>query len=504
MRILTVLFLLLPFFANAQNITLSDPLKEDGRSMNFEIIGRQGSNLIVLEKLSWRHALNVFDDSMRLKKVIPLDFLPGRTLNVESISYPNQFYLIYQYQKKGIVHCMWARFDNEGKISGDPVELDTTQVGGFGDNSVYSLVKSDNRQHIMIFKLQKTEGGLLFNTLLYNNRMEKQYQSSMVLPYTHQRDIYDDFLLDNEGNLVFIGTRNENRKGYGNTLYLYKKAALSDNLVSRKITIDSAYLGAIVCKADNLNKRYVITSFYNTEQGGNVDGLFASFWDARNDSLIRNTFIPLGDSIRNAAKSSGSNRSIFDDFELRQILLKKDGGLIILSEFFNTQSNVNPNPVWNRNTFWNNGISPYYFYDPFYGNFYRPFNSFYGPGGSTQNIRYYYENILATGISANGELEWNNVVAKQQFSDENDNHLSFGTFYSADGLHILFNDITKRESLMMDNAISGSGSLRRHPSYKTYEKGVEFMPRYAKQTGSRQVIVPAILRSQLVFAKIDL
>jgi hypothetical protein len=504
MKRLTGLFLFLPFYLQSQQITISDPLKEDGRNINFEIIGKQGGNLLVLEKLSWRHTLNIFDDSLRLKNVIPLEFLPGRTLNVESVNYPNRFFLIYQYQRKGVVHCMLAQFDGQGKISGEPVELDTTQVGSFGDNSVYSLLKSDNRQHVMIFKLQKTDEGLLLNTLLLNDRMEKLFHSRMLLPYTQQRDIYDDFLLDNEGNLVFVGTRNESRKGYGNTVYLFKKPALSDNLISRKIRIDSAYLGSILCKADNLNKRYVITSFYNTEAGGNVDGLFTSVWDARNEALLQNSFIPLGDSIRNAAKNSGSNKSIFDDFELRQIQLKKDGSIIVLSEFYNTQSNINPNQVWNRNSFWNNGVSPYYFYDPFYGSFYRPFSSFYGPGGNTQNIRYYYENILVTGISPSGDLQWNNVVAKQQFSDENDNHLSFGTFHSGDGLHILFNDITKRESLMMDNAITGSGSLRRHPSFKTYEKGIDFMPRYARQTGPREVIVPAIIRSQLVFTRLEL
>jgi hypothetical protein len=112
--------------------------------------------------------------------------------------------------------------------------------------------------------------------------------------------------------------------------------------------------------------------------------------------------------------------------------------------------------------------------------------------------------VLISGVTASGELEWNTVVSKQQFSDENDNHLSFGTFHSPDGLHILFNDISKRESLMMDNAVTSSGNLRRNPSFKTYEKGVEFMPRYARQVGARQVIVPGILRNQLVFAKIDL
>jgi hypothetical protein len=88
-------------------------------------------------------------------------------------------------------------------------------------------------------------------------------------------------------------------------------------------------------------------------------------------------------------------------------------------------------------------------------------------------------------------------------SDENDNYLSFNLFNTSGELHFLFNDITKRDKLLSDNILSPDGNIKRNPTLRTYEKGFEFMPRFARQTGARQLIVPCTYRGQICFAKID-
>jgi hypothetical protein len=144
--------------------------------------------------------------------------------------------------------------------------------------------------------------------------------------------------------------------------------------------------------------------------------------------------------------------------------------------------------------------SPYYnsYYNPGYYGYYRPFNSFNNDG-----IRYYYDNVLVLSVAKNGVTDWTNIIHKQQYSDENDNYLSFNTFNSGSEIHFLYNDISKREKLLSDNIITADGTSRRTPTLRTYERGYEFMPRFAKQIASKQVIIPCTVRGLICFAKVD-
>ena len=95
------------------------------------------------------------------------------------------------------------------------------------------------------------------------------------------------------------------------------------------------------------------------------------------------------------------------------------------------------------------------------------------------------------------------ILHKQQYADDNDNYLSFGLFNTSTGLHFLFNDISKRSRLLSENIITPDGKTKRNPTIKTYEREYEFMPRFSKQVGARQVIMPCTYRNNICFAKID-
>jgi len=57
--------------------------------------------------------------------------------------------------------------------------------------------------------------------------------------------------------------------------------------------------------------------------------------------------------------------------------------------------------------------------------------------------------------------------------------------------------------LLTDNIVKPDGTTKRNPTLRTYERGYQFMPRFAKQVGARQVIVPSTYRNRICFAKID-
>ena len=118
-------------------------------------------------------------------------------------------------------------------------------------------------------------------------------------------------------------------------------------------------------------------------------------------------------------------------------------------------------------------------------------------------VRYYYENIVVLDLDNTGNLVWSNVVHKSQFDDDNDNFLSYGIMLTGGELHFLFNELERRNQLINDQTVSADGEITRNPPLRSLDRGYEFMPRYAKQVSSYQIIVPCMYRNYICFAKIE-
>jgi len=485
----------------AQNITFSEPYRDDAMTMNFEILGKLNGNILVFKNVRWKYAINIFNDSMILKEKVDLDYLPGKTFNVDCIPYNDYIWLIYQYQKKGTLYCMAQKLDAMGQKVNEPVELDTTHIGSLGDSKIYSTIWSDDKKKILVFKMQRKDDRANFVTRLYDNDLQLLHQSRLGMDYEDRKNSFGDFFVDNDGNFVFSNLVRKTARENASSLILVTKAASLDSFKMVRAPFSNAYLDEVKVKIDNLNKRYVLNSFYyNDAAGGTINGMYSYIWDVQADSASASVFTEFDEELKSVAKSSGSNKNAFNDFYIRNIVLKKDGSYILTAEDQSSQSTGMNN--WNRYDYLYGSpyFTPYnyYMYTPSYYGYYRPFNSF-----SNQGMRYYYDNILVLSITKEGRPEWSNIVHKQQFADDNDSYISFSIFNTSGEIHFLFNDISKRDKQLLDNIIKPGGTVSRNPSLRTYEKGYEFMPRYARQVGARQVIVPCTYRGQICFAKVD-
>lgn len=494
--------LLLSTISYSQHIIYSEPLREDNRDINFDIIGKLSNNIIVFKNARWKYSLSVYNaDDMSLKEKVDLDFIPDKAINVDYIPFADNFHLIYQYQRKGVVYCMAAKMDYNGHIMGEPLQLDSTHVSG-GDDKIYSTINSEDKKRIMIFKIQKRDDQFHFATLLLDEKLLLTHKSRLSIDYNDRNDVYSDFLLDNDGNLVFTKAVKSSSRAAISSLYLVTKAAFEDSFAIRKLNLNDFFIDEIKMKVDNVNKRYIFNSFYFTEKKGNIDGIYSAIWDVKGDSAYTQVFTKIDDSIRVFAKSKGNMKLALNDYFIRHIVLRKDGAFLIAAEDFSSQTTGN-NMGWNR---WNYlygspYMSPYdyYYYSPSYGGYYRPYGGFNG----LQSTRYYYDNILLLAVSKDGILKWSNIINKEQYGDDNDNYLSFATFVTENEIHFLFNQLEKRMKLLTDNTLSRGGVIKRNPTIKSIDRGYEYMPKLSKQIGSRQLVIPCTFRNQICFARVD-
>ena len=495
---IAILLFCLPLLAHSQKITYSSPESEDTRALDFEVIGKVGGNFLVYKNIRNKYAVSVYDNDMKMKDKVSLGFMPEKAINTDFVAYPDYAWMLYEFQKRSILHCMAVKLDPNGKLIGEPIELDTTSIGFFSDNKIYSSVASEDKQKIMVYKIQKKYEKFTFTTLLFNSEFHLLHKTHIALPFDDRKDTYTDFHLDNDGNFVFCKGLKGGSRELTQKVSLVTKAAGSDDFIFNELNLSNHLLDEVKIKVDNVNKHYLLNSFFYTQKHGNIQGLFIAVWDRELNKQIIQKVIDFQDTLRQEAKTDGPSKLAFNDFFIRNVVLRKDGGFILTGEDYYTQSRNSP---WNRFDYLNGYpySNSYDYYNSPSSYYYRP-RSFYGNGSQT---RYFYDNIVIMSINKEGSLVWSNVVHKTQFDDENDNYLSFQLMASGGELHFLFNELQRQNELLIDQSITADGVLTRNPTLKSLDKGFQFLPRFGKQVGSRQLIIPCTYRNFICFAKID-
>src|SRR5438105_13580031 len=137
----------------AQKIVYSQPDRDDQKSMSFDIIGKINNHYLVYKNIRNEHNVTVFDSTMKTIEKTDLGFLPEKIINSDILNYKDFFYFFYQYQRRNIVYCSVAKLNVDGKLIGSPKELDTTAINFFANNKLYTVIYSDDKQKIMIFKV---------------------------------------------------------------------------------------------------------------------------------------------------------------------------------------------------------------------------------------------------------------------------------------------------------------------------------------------------------------
>jgi hypothetical protein len=500
--ILVLVLMIAGLTASAQKIVYTEYDKDDTRRLNFEIAGKIGGNFLIYKNIRNKSWITVLDNDMQQVAKVEQDYVPDndRMINVDFFAYGDFCYMIYQYQRRNIIYCSAAKIDGNGQKLGEVMPLDTTQIGFAASNKIYTVLSSEDKNRIIVFKINsKNRRNYVITTLLFDGSLSLLKKSRLAMPMEERdEDFLNEFQLDNEGDLVFTKYNRINSENIGSAAFIIKYAQ-ADSFAVNKLNLEKTYLDEIRIKPDNYNKRYFITSFYYKQRRGNTDGYYFYIWDKQSGQPIIEDTITFSEELRREAKGNSGVKTAFNDYFIRNIITRRDGGFIIGSEAYYTTSRGNS---WNR---WNYLYGPsfmrpmdYYYYSPYYSNYW--WNSRWN---ENQNTRYQADNIVIMSFDKNGKREWTNVITKEQFDDQSDDLISYQVMNTGGQLHVLFNNLEKRVQLLNDFSISPDGKINRSPTLKNLDKGYEFMPKYAKQVSARQIIIPCIYRNFICFAKID-
>lgn len=517
--------LLLTFYnVGAQTMLFSEPEKEDARSLVFEIIGKIGGNVLIHKDIRDLHHIAVYDAEMQLKGKIKFDFIPDRSkiLSTDFISYPDFFYLLYQYQQKNTVYAMALKMDGNGNKVGSPIQLDTTNnINYTVENKIYTFINSEDKQKIVAFKIStKNDKEHVVISLLFNKELQQLEKVRAAISMPEKNDFLSEFGVGNDGGIVCLRQSGTSQNDNINKISLLVKPVGSINYAVNELKINKIYLDDTRVKIDNRNKHYLITSFFSKMRRGNVDGLYYTLWDIEQNKELLNSTTIFTDEYRDDVKGTDVPlKTAFNDFYLKNLVLRKDGGFMVVAESAYVTNRGNTLNRWdymNGSPFFNPMFGGNYFGSAYnyysmnnamglypWGNGFNSWGNFNNSNMGNNVNRYYADNVAIISFEPNGKMEWSNVIRKSQYDDNTDNYIGYGIVNSGDKIHFLFNMQDKKSNNLTDQTMTPLGQIDRNPTIKNLDRGYDFMPRHAKQVGARMAILPCMYRGYTCFAKIE-
>lgn len=492
---------------HAQRIFYSEPDRDDFRQMNFDVIGKYGGNYLIYKNIRSRYLIAIYDAEMKLKEKADLNFIPDRAINTDVYYTPEHAIVVYQYQKKNIVYCMGVKIDGNGKQIGEPMQLDTTQIGIFSDNKIYSTIQSDDKQKLMIFKIKnRQKDDFTIQTLLLSSNLIPIRKATINYYLENNRESIADFYLDNDGNFLFSHVSRPGQREYISRAKLVMLPVYGDTVRKIDLKLDKVFLDELRIKVDNLNERYVLASLYSKAKKGNIDGLFAAIVN-KDVTEISESTIEFNEDFRSQAKGDNSSKMAFNDYYLKHFIVRKDGGVIITGESAYSNNRGSNWNRWDNPWFWGNSWGPgsYWGWNSWnnfgswgWGNQWG-FNNFSG----SQQTRFFADNVMVLSLNKEARIEWNSVVIKSQFDDNTDNLLSYQIMNSGSELLFLYNEWSRRNPMLNAQSVSPAGKVNKEAPLKSLDKGYEFMIRMGKQVSAREMIVPCVYRNAFSFARIE-
>ena len=163
---------------------------------------------------------------------------------------------------------------------------------------------------------------------------------------------------------------------------------------------------------------------------------------------------------------------------MRQVIAKNDGGFVLIAEvnFITTRPTYTP------------GMGYY---------------SFYNSNSSTMIREYHYNDIMALSYNKDGVKQWQSIIPKEQYSQEDGGMFSSYVMLNSGGsLAFLFNDFNNSRSRIQLATLDPDGKTLLNAFSVSDNDGRDWLPRAGKQVASRVLIVPCLRRKQICFAKL--
>lgn len=466
--------------ATAQNIFYSKEQKFTFQNGDFSVIGWCGDRLYAYRASKEGYYLDAYNDSMRLMATVALDFFPQKIYETKFYTTGEQILVLYQAVQSGHVVQYAAKLDSRARMLQKPIALDSVKMGWLSsDRQYYSSAISNDKSKIVVFSIGKRKSSKQeFNTILLDNSLNIIAKGS---PYIQGADDFTlgQALLGNDGTLYLSGYSGNDSRNLSGDAWIFKLSPDGQQFDVVTLPLNNLFVSGMHIKLDDTKNEMYVAGFYSVRRSGNLEGVMYGLYSPADNAFKVFKTIPFDDQLRNATDDRNKKKA-FNDYEVQNIIVKNDGGFILISESFY---------VAVRTSNYGSGFGYY---------------SWYNNGYAATSVReYHYDDVMVVDYNADGERQWHQFIRKEQYSQEDGGLFSsYAMLNSGASLVFLYNDFSTSKSTLNLAALDVKGELQLKKMNPGRTSGADWLPRSAKQTDLRELVVPVLRKNNLGFARV--
>ena len=469
--IFSLLMLVFAFKGTAQEILMSEELAMR-TDYQYEIIGKVGEKILLFEKETNEFIIQAFDKDLKNLKETKLELGKSYLKFIGLTSTSNDFTILFSHRIKGET-CVSAHKYNSKVQLLDSMTMKVYERRAFAP--VFQMVKSQNKEITLLYNIDREQiiETLAFDTKKMQLLWEYNYEPK---DFYYRRD-FVDFLIGNDASAHLIlerdnerGTKSQNRFEF----YSYQAGQDKDNgyLISLKDTL----WYDVHFEYDNLNKHIVAGGFYANDFLTKTLGYFYLNVNPKRDDDYVLEFHEFDEAFIQdvLGKHKKTGKDGFAEVDIQEIVLRQDGGILLIAE---------RNREYVRQT--------------------STMNTSFGRSQTGNQIDYYFNDLLVFSIHPDGQLHWQDILYKKQYSqDDNALYSSYFLLKTRSNLRFLYNDEIKQENVVNEYIVSGIGKPDRKNIMNTAGAELMLVMRNALQISADEVIIPSERRRQLKLVKL--
>jgi hypothetical protein len=368
------------------------------------------------------------------------------------------------------IRTTYSHYDIDGNIIGQRLPL--AELSNEKEHRVdLKYARSINKKKLLCYK--NLEEGTKQETILYylfdaNN--EEQVAGKITIPYPDDKFQVRKIMVSNAGKIYVLGkffkvNRVKAPDDFVFKIYQYEAGAAEGREVA--IDLGELYITDLTLKIDR-DENLFLAGFFSHQSTEAIIGTCFFKLNNKLEEEVRSSQRFSDEFLNNFLRDKQIERGReLQNFYLDNIILRSDGGVLMIAE-----------------------------------KFYTTFNSYVDIYGAWVDQKiYHYDEIIVSSVSANGDLEWSAVVPKRQQSERRD-YLSYLDVVSGDNLYLIYGYQPRKDPrTLYVNSVDFDGKVgEREMLIPNTSFDDSFFPRYSEQISNSEALLVYLQERDKIFS----
>jgi len=462
----------LSFNIIAQEVSISSELNIRNY-YSYDIIGQINERILIYRDRGFTKEIDVFNQEMEHTQFAELSFEKKKVDVFGVVGNDTSFQILYGYTEKDSM-LFRQRTYNQAVVMIDSSLLFKAPKNIFKRSINY--VVSPDKSKILLSSMDNKDQFLFY--LYDTEKQEFIWEEVFFIEGENIRKKYKDILLTDSGKFIIIL---QDYSASDKDIEFVAIDPFSSFQTILNLDFRERKKRDVFVEFDNRNNEFIVCGTYVEKKSKETSGFFLLKKKLHELQTTETPeFISFEESLLQDLMQGRRKKSkVLDDLKVRELILRNDGGVIIVSEVAREFSRRNP---YNTATYPRDNFNPY-----------------------TRRgwVDYYNDDIVVTSLSPEKTTDWYKVLYKKQFSQDDD--AVFSSFFimkTPSRLRFIYNDEIKRNNTVSEYLMDPVGKIARNSLLSTMHQEMRLRFKDALQISSNSMIVPSEKNYDLNLVKI--